>query len=65
MQGVAVCRGGLAAPFSEQELKTKLDARGVRDPAGDSREGKGRSALLDVRLYRRVHPDQRQLPDLR
>jgi glutamate N-acetyltransferase / amino-acid N-acetyltransferase len=26
MQGVAVCRGGLAAPFSEQELKTKLDA---------------------------------------
>jgi glutamate N-acetyltransferase/amino-acid N-acetyltransferase len=26
MQGVAVCRGGLAAPFSEQELKAKLDA---------------------------------------
>ena len=26
MQGVAVCKGGLAAPFGEQELKTKLDA---------------------------------------
>jgi glutamate N-acetyltransferase / amino-acid N-acetyltransferase len=26
MQGVAVCRGGLAAPFSEPELKQKLDA---------------------------------------
>ena len=25
MQGVAVCRGGLAAPFSEPELKEKLD----------------------------------------
>ncbi|MCX6632035.1 MAG: bifunctional ornithine acetyltransferase/N-acetylglutamate synthase, partial [Candidatus Solibacter sp.] len=26
MQGVAVCRGGLAAPFSEPELKNRLDA---------------------------------------
>jgi glutamate N-acetyltransferase/amino-acid N-acetyltransferase len=26
MQNVAVCRGGLAAPFSEPELKAKLDA---------------------------------------
>jgi glutamate N-acetyltransferase/amino-acid N-acetyltransferase len=26
MQGVVVCKGGLAAPFSEQELKQKLDA---------------------------------------
>ena len=26
MQGVAVCRGGVAAPFSEPELKRKLDA---------------------------------------
>ncbi len=26
MQGVAVCRAGLAAPFSEDELKAKLDA---------------------------------------
>jgi len=25
MQGVSVCRGGLAAPFSERELKKKLD----------------------------------------
>ncbi len=27
MQGVVVCRGGLAAPFSEPELKAKLDDR--------------------------------------
>jgi glutamate N-acetyltransferase/amino-acid N-acetyltransferase len=27
MQGVAVCRGGLASPFSEPELKAKLDAK--------------------------------------
>jgi glutamate N-acetyltransferase / amino-acid N-acetyltransferase len=27
MQGVLVCRGGLAAPFSEPELKQKLDAK--------------------------------------
>jgi len=26
MQGMAVCRAGLAAPFSEAELKTRLDA---------------------------------------
>jgi glutamate N-acetyltransferase/amino-acid N-acetyltransferase len=26
MQGVAVCKSGLAAPFSEQDLKLKLDA---------------------------------------
>jgi glutamate N-acetyltransferase/amino-acid N-acetyltransferase len=26
LQGVAVCRGGVEAPFSEQELKAKLDA---------------------------------------
>ncbi len=26
LQGVAVCRGGLAAPFEEADLKTKMDA---------------------------------------
>ena len=26
MQGIPVCKGGLAAPFSEEELKQKLDA---------------------------------------
>ena len=26
MQGVLVCRGGLAAPFSEPDLKARLDA---------------------------------------
>ena len=65
MQDVAVCRGGLAAPFSEAELKTEAGRAGVRDPGGDSREGQGRGALLDVRSHRRLHPDQRQLPDLR
>ena len=60
----AVCQGGLAAPFSEQELKTKLDAADCEIRVGDSREGKGRSALLDLRPHRRLHPHQRQLPDL-
>ena len=27
MQGVAVCKGGLAAPFSEEDLKKKLDEK--------------------------------------
>ena len=29
MQGITVCKRGLAAPFSESELKTKLDAKDV------------------------------------
>ena len=29
LQGVAVCRGGLAAEFSEDEMKAKLDANEV------------------------------------
>ncbi len=29
IQGITVCKHGLAAPFSESELKTKLDARDV------------------------------------
>ena len=29
MQGVAVCRGGLAAPMSEEEMKQKLDTKEI------------------------------------
>jgi glutamate N-acetyltransferase/amino-acid N-acetyltransferase len=29
MQGMTVCRKGLAAPFSEAELKSKLDEKDV------------------------------------
>ncbi len=43
MQGVAVCRGGLAADFSEDELKRKLDDAGVLHPVHDSRAGRGRA----------------------
>ena len=63
MQGVAVCRGGLAAPFSEEELKTKLDAANARSGWRFAAREKA-SALLDLRPHRRLHPDQRQLPDL-
>ena len=65
MQGVAVCKGGLAAPFSEQELKAKLDAADCEIRLAIRGKGKGRGALLDLRPHRRLHPDQRQLPDLR
>ena len=32
MQGVAVCRGGLAAPFSEDDAEEEAGRAGVRDP---------------------------------
>jgi glutamate N-acetyltransferase/amino-acid N-acetyltransferase len=41
MQGVLVCRGGLAAPFSETELKTKLDARDCEIRLSIRGKGKG------------------------
>jgi len=41
MQGVAVCRGGLAAPFSEKELKKKLDAAECRIRVAIKGKGKG------------------------
>ncbi len=64
MQGVAVCKGGLAAPFSEPALKNKLDAPECEIRLHRQREGKGRSPLLDLRPHRRLHPHQRQLSDL-
>ena len=41
MQGVAVCRGGLAAPFSEPELKQKLDAAECEIRVSIRGKGKG------------------------
>jgi glutamate N-acetyltransferase/amino-acid N-acetyltransferase len=41
MQGVAVCRGGLAAPFSEAELKQRLDARDCEIRVSVRGKGKG------------------------
>jgi glutamate N-acetyltransferase/amino-acid N-acetyltransferase len=50
MQGVAVCRGGLAAPFSEQELKTKLDAADceIRLTIGGKGKGEARFWTCDL-----------------
>ena len=41
MQGVLVCRGGLAAPFSEAELKQKLDAAECEIRVAVRGQGKG------------------------
>lgn len=41
MQGVRVCRGGLAAPFSEEDLKEKLDAPDCAIRLAISGRGKG------------------------
>ena len=41
MQGMAVCRGGLAAPFSEAELKKKLDEPECLIRLSFAGEGKG------------------------
>ena len=41
MQGVLVCRGGLAAPFSEPELKLKLDGAECQIRVAVRGQGKG------------------------
>jgi glutamate N-acetyltransferase/amino-acid N-acetyltransferase len=41
MQGVAVCKGGLAAPFSEDDLKRKLDAPDCEIRVSIRGKGKG------------------------
>ena len=43
MQGVAVCKGGLAAPFSEEELKKKLDAPECEIRVAFRGNGKGKT----------------------
>ena len=55
LQGVPVCRGGLAADFSEGELKKKLDESECSDSIRDPKQRQGQRALLDVRSYREVH----------
>ena len=64
MQGMAVCRGGSPPIFREAELKHKLDEPDCSDPLRHSRQRQGPRALLDLRFHRRLHPDQRQLPDM-
>jgi glutamate N-acetyltransferase/amino-acid N-acetyltransferase len=41
MQGVLVCKSGLAAPFSEADLKSKLDARECEIRVSVKGKGKG------------------------
>jgi glutamate N-acetyltransferase/amino-acid N-acetyltransferase len=41
MQGVQVCRNGLAAPFSEDALKSKLDAAECEIRIAFRSKGKG------------------------
>ena len=43
MQGIAVCKGGLAAPFSETELKKKLDAPDCEIRLAIKGKGKGQA----------------------
>jgi glutamate N-acetyltransferase/amino-acid N-acetyltransferase len=43
MQGVPVCRGGLAAPFSEDDLKRKLDERECEIRLSIRGKGKGQA----------------------
>jgi glutamate N-acetyltransferase/amino-acid N-acetyltransferase len=65
MQGVLVCRGGLAAPFSEARVEGQARRRGVRDPGEGPRPGQRLGALLDLRPHRGLHSNQRQLQDLK
>ncbi len=64
MQSIPVCRRGLAAEFSEDELKTQARPARLFHPLRHSRHRPRTRALLDLRLHQRVHQHQRQLPDL-
>ena len=55
LQGVPVCRGGLAADFSEAELKKKLDEPECLIRFAIQGKGQRQRALLDVRSDREVH----------
>jgi len=62
MQGVAVCKGGLAAPFSEQELKTKLDAPNCEIRLAIRGKGKGEARFWTCDLtegYIRINASYR------
>ncbi len=64
MQGVPVCRGGVAAPFSEDGAQEEARPSRLRHSFPDSRQRQRPGTLLDVRLHRGLHSDQCQLPDL-
>jgi glutamate N-acetyltransferase/amino-acid N-acetyltransferase len=62
MQGMAVCQGGLAAPFSEQELKTKLDAADCEIRLSIRGKGKGEARFWTCDLtegYIRINASYR------
>ena len=62
MQGVQVCRGGLAAPFSEEELKGKLDAGECEIKIAFRGKGKGEARFWTCDLtegYIRINASYR------
>ncbi len=62
MQGVAVCKGGLAAPFSEQELKQKLDGAECEIRLAIRGKGKGEATFWTCDLtegYIRINASYR------
>ena len=62
MQGVAVCKGGLAAPFSEQELKQKLDGKECEIRLAIRGNGKGTATFWTCDLtegYIRINASYR------
>ena len=62
MQGVAVCRGGLAAPFSEEDLKKKLDASECEIRIAVRGKGKGEARFWTCDLtegYIRINASYR------
>jgi glutamate N-acetyltransferase/amino-acid N-acetyltransferase len=62
MQGVRVCRGGLAANFSEEALKDKLDARECSIRFSMAGKGRGRARFWTCDLteeYIRINASYR------
>jgi glutamate N-acetyltransferase/amino-acid N-acetyltransferase len=62
MQGVAVCKGGLAAPFAESELKRKLDAADCEIRLSVRGKGKGTATFWTCDLtegYIRINASYR------
>jgi glutamate N-acetyltransferase/amino-acid N-acetyltransferase len=62
MQGVTVCRGGLAAPFSEPELKAKLDEADCEIAISFRGKGKGQARFWTCDLtegYIRINASYR------
>jgi glutamate N-acetyltransferase / amino-acid N-acetyltransferase len=62
LQGVAVCRGGLAAPFSEAELKEKLDGAECAIRVAIRGQGKGTATFWTCDLtegYIRINASYR------